>query len=111
MASCRRRSGRQTASMQWTLNQIWWPSSTCVGSMSGDFLWSPCCTDGHRLRKGLSCMNPSALRLHLWDLADLSFLAHRVLSWLADLHPEVKRLGKWPALLAEGYKALISEEG
>ena len=56
-------------------------------------------------------MNPLALGLHRWSLADLCFLADRLLSWLADLLPEVKRLGKWPARLAQGYKALISKEG
>ena len=66
---------------------------------------------GPRLRKGLSRMKPSALRLDGWRLAHLRSLPDRLLGWLADLLREVERLGKWPARLAEGYTALIPKEG
>ena len=67
--------------------------------------------DGLRLRKGLSRMKPYALGLDGWSLADIRSLPDMLLGWLADLLREVERLGKWPARLAEGYKALIPKEG
>ena len=62
-------------------------------------------------RKGLSRMKPSALGPDRWSLANLRSLPDRLLGWLADLLREVERLGKWPARLAEGYRALIPKEG
>ena len=56
-------------------------------------------------------MKPSALGLDRWSLADLHSLPDRLLGWLADLLPEVDRLGRWPARLAEAYRALIPKEG
>ena len=53
--------------------------------------------DGHRLRKGLSRMKPSALGLDGWSLADLRSLPERPLGWMADLLREVERLGRLPA--------------
>ena len=67
--------------------------------------------DGPRLRKGLSRMKPSALGLDRWSLADLRSLPDRLLGWLADLLPAVEQTGKLPARLAEGYTALIPNEG
>ena len=67
--------------------------------------------DGPRLRKGLSRMKPSALGLDGWRLAHLRSLPERLLGLLAELLREEERLGKWPSRLAEGYTALIPNEG
>ena len=56
-------------------------------------------------------MKPSALGLDGWSLADIHSLPNRLLGWLADLVQEVERLGRWTARLAEGYTALIPNEG
>ena len=52
---------------------------------------------GPRLRKGLSCMKPSALGLEGWNVPDLRLLPNRLLGWLADHLREVERLCRWPA--------------
>ena len=50
--------------------------------------------DALSLRKGLSHMKPSVLRLDGWSLANLRSLPDRLLGWLADFLREEKRLGK-----------------
>ena len=67
--------------------------------------------DSPRLRKGLSRKKPSDFGLDGWSRADLRSLPDKLLGWQADFLCDVERLGKWPACLAEGYTALISEEG
>ena len=74
-------------------------------TMIASQLHGPC------LRKGLSCMKPSALGLDGWSVAGLRSLPDRLLGCLADVVREVECLGKWLARLAEAYTALIPKEG
>ena len=64
-----------------------------------------------RLRRALMRMHRSALGLDGWSLEELRALPDHLLEWLADLLREVKRQGRWPLRLAEGYTALIPKEG